>query len=278
MTGEPDTRQRVGPRLAVGVMLGILLAGASAMAAAPSTVTRSKSVKAKTFAAVKAPCPHGTRPAFGGFTADFSRTGGALPIGISAAGRAWRFGAGNNSNAVRSISSIAYCSAHPSYIVRSGSKPVPASRVTTATATCPGGSQLLAGGYRGKIDVTDSQPLSLVTAMRRTGARSLAVTAAGVKGAGSVTALAYCGDGPRPSAHGASADVLGDAIGTARARCPHHSSLVFGGFKASAKLTGSGTKLVAPGALSRNGRGWKAVGVNATKETPGKITAIAYCS
>ena len=50
------------------------------------------------------------------------------------------------------------------------------------------------------------------------------------------------------------------------------------GFVASAKLVNPGSKLVAPGRIARGGGGWSATGVNLTTDTPGKITAIAYCS
>ncbi len=70
----------------------------------------------------------------------------------------------------------------------------------------------------------------------------------------------------------------GDGTGKAIARCPRRTSLVFGGFVATAKLTEPHSKLVAPGRIARGGGGWAATGVNATSDTPGKITSIAYCS
>ena len=197
---------------------------------------------------------------------------------MGAAGRSWRFAAANNSDDPRSIRSIAYCSDHPAYSVRSASRTLAASTVKTVRASCPRGTQLLAGGYRGRIDPTDSEPVVIVTAMKRVGARTLAVTAAAIRDGGPATAIAYCGDGSRPSAHAAHAAVPGDGTGRATARCPRHTSLAFGGFVASAKLTEPNSKLVAPGAIARGGGGWAVTGVNATTTFAGRITAIAYCS
>ena len=104
--------------------------------------------------------------------------------------------------------------------------------------------------------------------MRRSGRRSLAITAAAFKAGGPATAIAYCGDGPRPSSHAASVAVPGDGTGRATARCPRHTHLVFGGFVASAKLTEPNSKLVAPGRIARGGGGWAATGVNATWTHP----------
>jgi hypothetical protein len=259
--------------------IAILCLAGTALAASHGTATRARTLDAEKAGAVKARCPHGTRPAFGGFKANFSRTGGALPVGMAISGRAWRFAGANNSDSdPHSIRSLAYCSDHPAYRIRRVTKALAASTVKTIRATCPRGTELLAGGYRGKIDPTDSEPLTLVTAMKRQGARSLAITAAAIKTGGSATAIAYCGEGPRPSAHSAHAAVPGDGTGKATARCPRHTSLAFGGFVASAKLTNPGSKLVAPGRISRAGGGWVAAGVNATTTTPGTITAIAYCS
>ena len=230
--------------------------------------------------AAKARCPHGTRAAFGGFRSGFTRRGGALPVGMGVSGRAWRFAAANNDDDTpHVIRSTAYCSKHPPYTVRSVTKTLRAAgTVKTIRSSCPRGSQLLAGGFRGRIDPSDDAPSVIVTAMRRSGRRSLAITATALKAGGPATAIAYCGDGPRPSAHAASAAVPGDGTGRATARCPRHTHLVFGGFVASAKLTEPNSKLVAPGRIARGGGGWAATGVNATLETPGRITSIAYCS
>jgi hypothetical protein len=251
---------------------------AAALAAPHGTATRAKALGAGSAGAVKARCPHGTRPAFGGFRADYDRTGGALPVGMSVSGHSWRFAAANNSEDPRSIRSVAYCSDHPAYSVRSASRTLAASTVKTVRATCPHGTQLLAGGYRGRVDPPDSEPVVIVTAMKRVGARTLAVTAAAIRGGGPATAIAYCGDGPRPSAHAARTAVPGDGSRKATARCPRHSWLAFGGFVASAKLTEPNSKLVAPGAIARGGGGWAVTGVNATQTFAGRITAIAYCS
>ena len=266
---------RITPVVVVIAALGL---AAAALAAPGGTATRSKTLDAKSFGAVKARCPHGTRPAFGGFKAGFARDGGALPAAMGLSGRAWRFAAGNNSEDPNSIRSIAYCSDHPAYAVRSASRFIGASTVKSVRATCPRGTQLLAGGYRTQIDPSDSEPLVIATAMRRAGRRSLQITATAIKLGGKAVATAYCGDGPRPSARAAGATVPGDGIRKATARCPRHTSLVFGGFIASAKLTEPDSKLVAPGRLARGGGGWAVTGVNATMETPGRVTSIAYCS
>jgi len=258
--------------------IGVLCLAATALAASHGTATRTRTLGAEKAGAVKARCPHGTRPAFGGFRAGFDRTGGALPVAMGRAGRAWRFAAANNDDGPHSIRSFAYCSDHPAYSVRSASKTLAASTVKVVRATCPRGTQLLAGGYRGRIDPTDSEPVLIVTAMKRAGRRTLAVTAAAIRDGGRATAIAYCGDGRRPVARAAHDAVPGDGTGKATARCPRHSSLAFGGFVASAKLTEPNSKLVAPGAIARSGGGWAATGVNATKTFAGRITAIAYCS
>ena len=80
---------------------------------------------------------------------------------------------------------------------------------------------------------------------------------------------------PRPSRHVARAAVPGDGTGKAIARCPRRTSLVFGGFVATAKLTDPHSKLVAPGRIARGGGGWAATGVDATSDTPGKIAWYA---
>jgi hypothetical protein len=289
MGARSNTSLRMRAALVFAVGVGALLLAAAALAAPTTTATKATSVKAKTFAAVRALCPQGSKPAFGGFEADFSRSGGALPTGMTASGRAWRFGAANITPDPHSIRSIAYCSKHPAFSVRSKSKNVPKLKITTVTAACPSGTTLLAGGYRGETDATDANPRVFVTSMRRIGTRSLAVTAVNGSStdAGSATAIAYCGDGPRPSAHAFKATVPGDGTGTARARCPGETSLVFGGFVASAKFTNiivtprvtGVNRLVVPKSLSRtSGGAWQVIGVNATLKIPGKITSIAYCS
>ncbi len=274
----PTDSGRLSRFVSAAIAIAVLTASAAALAAPTTTATRAVTISPRTSAAAKARCPRGTRPAFGGFKADYGRAGGALPTGMGASGRVWRSGAANSSEDPHAIRSFAYCSKHARFEVRSSSSSVPASAVKTVTATCPRRTQLLAGGYRSQIDPTDAEPVVLVTAMRRSGRRSLAITAVGIKLGGRTTAIAYCGEGPRPAARSAGAPVPGDLTAKAVARCPRHRSLVFGGFVASAKLDNPGSKLVAPGRIVRGGGGWAVTGVNLTQVFPGRIAAIAYCS
>ncbi len=248
-----------------------LVLAATALAAPGGSATASKTLAPHTFGAANARCPHGTRPAFGGFRSDFSRSGGALPVGMAVSGRAWRFGAANNSGAdPHAIRSIAYCSKHPPYTVRSVTKTLSASSVKTIRATCPRGSQLLAGGYRGHD-------------------RPHRQRAAGDRHRDEADGKALAGDhrrgdqgrGPghrdrllrrRPPADRPHRSRRGPRRRNRQGnrRCPRRTSLVFGGFVATAKLTEPHSKLVAPGRIARGGGGWAVTGVNATRTHPAR--------
>lgn len=182
----------------------------------------------------------------------------------------------------------------PSFVY-CGNGPVPAKVTSTveiryphgrrgqasATARCPAGTVVVAGGFvasprfsivNGHVEVTEAT----VTDLERVAAdlwRVSAFLAGGTHAA--LTSIAYCGPGPAPKLVSQTVTSFHHAgyLGLARATCPAGTNLVFGGAVINPAADGSLQTLRVP-AHTKNS--WAVTG-NGVVGREKKLTALAYC-
>ncbi len=156
----------------------------------------------------------------------------------------------------------------------------PGGKATTATPPCPSGSSVVADGFRNTIGPGASPD----TQMTRLALSSKAVLKAGATNddhaaAGAVTAIAYCGTGPRLTEK-----TKTKRVATARARtkpssvtatCPRGKRVAFGGFKGQFAANHH-PALYLNAMMLTSPRAWTVSGLNRGK-SKARLTAIAYC-
>jgi hypothetical protein len=286
--------------LGVAVSVSILAALALASPAGAVQVKASKRIKGPLATAhVEAKCPPGTRATGGGFkqTPPSVTTLGVVFESRKIGQRSWRSSVqlldkGSDTGRVK-VTSFAYCrKGAPATIERSKSVTLPtANQIGSATATCPGGKEAIAGGFETPLPGFSGNAATRneVTGSSRKGKGGWKVQAVtGPFGAASHTAYVYC------ATHGPASVRVGKGKvrnpknatkfnkGSARSKpCPGRQSPLSGGFKQSPiifdpfKLT-----LAYPFASFATGDRWKAGAVQAGGTTKPAITTlrvIAYC-
>jgi hypothetical protein len=165
------------------------------------TATGNRITDAGQVSAAVATCPSGTVVVGGGFSAPFT-TGDNIAVNSSYRSRleSWRveaqvyFGEG-------SATSIAYCRRTAKQITDlsgAGTVPGPTDGVGTATASCPSGFQLIAGGFRTETNV-GANNFAIPFASTSTAPGTWSVTAVNNSSTAiPLTAHAYCVQGIRP--------------------------------------------------------------------------------
>jgi hypothetical protein len=223
---------------------------------------RSRTVTIKSgpqpvFRSATARCPSAQNVLFGGY-----RNGVA---GMRrSANNEWTVSGFNLGGGPLKMTSFAYCG--------KGSIPKPYTKTTvitsygTATAKCPAGKVVLAGGFR-----TSPNTVFAVQRLMRVGTDRWQVSGYlryGITKRTELKAIAYCGKGPAPTAV-SSTITMGNDGGRTKAACPSGTRIRFGGVLAQAAKPR--TVLVF---LMRveDGNSWAVA-----NSTAGKLTAIAYC-
>jgi len=255
-------RRRWGRRslvsAAAGVALCVVIAvpvwGYASQSARTITV---KSGPKPVFKSATTRCPRGQHVLFGGYkngVAGMRRTADDL----------WTVDGFNLGGAPLKLTSYAYCGRGS--VSSRHTKRVVVTSYGTATAKCPAGKVVVAGGF-----ATSPNSVFAVQRLVRIGTDRWQVSGYlryGITKRTELTAIAYCGKGPAPKAVSQSIQLSSDG-GRTKAACPSGKRLLFGGMVARASKPR--TVLVF---LMRveDTNSWAVA-----NSTAGRLTAIAYC-
>ena len=165
------------------------------------------------------------------------------------------------------LTSFAYCGYGPIAKIATGTVTITSSG--TATATCPAGRVVVAGGFA-------ATPHSVIamTRLERIAPNRLRVSAYlryGITKRAALTAIAFCGTGTAPKLVSQTV-TLGKAGGSAVATCPAGTKLVFGGVIAK----GAGYHPLVFSMVAVNQNSWR-VRESTDKRAASTLTSLAYC-
>ena len=250
--------------------------------AAVSAFTKDAKVHRFAKGSVTARCPAGQHVSFGGIVAQFRPPAGppyVLPGGVrrTADDQLTVYGFNNSRAAEGHLTAVAYCDngSAPAAVERSASSGEGAASVVVS---CPAGTVLVGGGYDGHPsprhhDLIDSLERISSTQWRATSSELTAEQS-------TLTAIAYCAAGVAPKLYSTTVKVAGHTAGTARANCPAHTSLVFGGLiaqKTGAAYQAAHTAQVEAFSWTAPSHSqWVVTAFNVGSRT-GNLTALAYC-
>jgi hypothetical protein len=252
-----------GRGLFIAVVVLICVAVGVPALAYTSRSTRTyviRSGKGPVFGSSTATCPAGQNVRFGGFK------NGVAGMRRTASNRLTVDGF-NLGGPPLSLTSFAYCGRGPA--ATKATKTVPVTSSGTATATCPAGKVVVAGGF-----AATRHSVIALTRLERVGIKQLRVSAYlryGITKRALLTAIAYCGPGPAPKLvpHTLTVPKSG---GQATATCPAGTKLMFGGVIATA--SGYRPLVFAMVAIDQNG--WR-VRESTDNRAAAKLTSLAYC-
>ena len=269
-------------RLAVGVLTAgatFVLVGAIAAAGIKTTSNRT-TIASRDFGTTTAGCPRGSEAVAGGFASpgfDPAFTGpGILPEDSKRVGdRAWKTSGFNFGGATGKEVGYAYCDTHkPGLKVKSGTTSVPASSNGSATATCPGGSEAVSGGFAGFGPLEDAVfPFT----SKRVGDDSWKVVGFNIDHTNpeDLKAIAYCDKhGPGLKAESAQVTVPSETSRSATAKCGHGKSAYSGGYAGQVGADGDGPFTFK--SKKTKGGDWTAAAEGNGLST-GRFTVFAYC-
>jgi len=219
-----------------------------------------RSGKGPVFGSSTATCPKGQVVLFGGFSngvAGMRRTASnQLTVdGYNLGGQPlW-------------LTSFAYCGHGP--VSTKATNTVKVSSFGTATATCPAGKVVVAGGF-----AATPKSVIAVTRLERVGVNRLRVSAYlryHITKRTLLTAIAFCGAGPAPKLvfH---TETLGKSGGSSQATCPAGTKLTFGGVTAK----GSGYPPLVFAMVAVGQDTWR-VRDSTDKRGSSTLTSLAYC-
>jgi hypothetical protein len=222
------------------------------------------------FGSSTATCPSGQHVLFGGF-----KNGSSMR---RTANDRWTAYASNEGfppygSPPISLSSYVYCGYGPvpsKATSTVGSRLIPGGADVTATARCPAGTVVVAGGFatppRTDVDVTDLERV----------ASDLWRVSGFVPGGRSLTAIAYCGPGPAPKLVSQTVTTFDHAgyLGLARATCREGTHLVFGG---AIVIGGVGAAFQTLRVPAKTKDTWAVTGSHGETFRGGRLTALAYC-
>jgi len=255
------------PRVRRGLFIAVVVLACVAVAVpAFAYTTRSthtnviRSGKGPVFGSSTATCPKGQIVLFGGFS------NGVAGMRRTASNQLTVDGY-NLGGPPLWLSAFAYCGR--------GTPPTKATNTIkvstfgTATATCPAGRVVVAGGF-----AASPHSVIAVTRLERVGVNRLRVTAYlryGLTKHTLLTAIAYCGKGPAPKlvSH---TETLPKSGGNSQATCPAGTKLTFGGVIAK----GSGYHPLVFGMVAVGQDTWR-VRDSTDKRAPSTLTSLAYC-
>jgi hypothetical protein len=166
-----------------------------------------------------------------------------------------------------SLTAFAYCGKGPA-----PSKATSTVRITsagTATATCPAGKVVVAGGF-----AASPHTVLALTRMERVAANQLRVSAYlryGLTKRSLLTAIAYCGTGRAPTVV-SNTQPLPKTGGNVEAKCPTGKTIVFGGV--IARAVGYNPLVFVMAAIDQ--QTWR-VRESTDKHAAATVTSLAYC-
>jgi hypothetical protein len=267
-----------------GLLSAVVGGLACVLAAAPVLAFTSRSTHVVGASAPQTPvsstaiCPTGQHVLFGGFDVDPNNPTDLATGMRRTASDAWTVDAYNLGKIVLdaglepspiSVSAMAYCGLGPvpSKATRTVDLRYPSQVFGSATARCPAGTVVVAGGF-----ASTPQSLLAVTGLERVVADEWRVSAylpfAFGHSVVALTSIAYCGPGPAPKLESRTITAVNGR--TARATCPVGTKLAFGGAVLPWGFEGVGYLKT----LRAETRSTWSVGGNADS---GKLTALAYC-
>jgi hypothetical protein len=296
-------RAPIAGALALAAAVALAIFAAIALASGATTVSKQVNVPAADFNAQRYPvasatvdCPDGFKPRSGGWIGaaspdPFSGDPDVLPQSMRYKGDTWKVQGSNEGQSPGPIKALQRCAkSSPKVAEIKKSKQLKPGSITTVTATCPKGTEVLRGGY-------DSGWFSPHTAgafvfgARRSAKRTWSVNAdspavmkRGVETKGNpqgkVTSIAYCGKGPKLTTVTSSMTIQPGDTSETSVKCPAGKTALFGGAVGDVNL--AATKAVFPTASFADGdQKWTVAGLNFQgpgQEQAGKLKAYAYCA
>jgi hypothetical protein len=202
-------------------------------------------------------CPSGQHVLFGGYK------NGVAGMRRPTDDR-WTVAGFNLGGPALKLTAYAYCGKGP--IATKAVKTVSVTSSGSATATCPRGKVVVAGGF-----ATSPNSVFAVTRLARVRADRWQVSGYlryGITKRTALTAVAYCGAGPAPTAVERTVKIGSDG-GRSTVACPAGKMLTFGGMVAQPAKP----RTVLVFLMRVEGAGTWAV----ADSTAGRLTAIAYC-
>jgi hypothetical protein len=170
-------------------------------------------------------------------------------------------------------------------LTRSTTIQLPPHQLLTATATCPGGTRAVGGGFSGSPGGIEP---TVVTESRRSGGKSWIVS--GLRASplttatGSLTAIVRCRRGAPKISEVAESTSLPAATGpgdhpraTATATCPGKRRAISGGFSSEADPKQALAVLPQQSQRTSKGRAWSFTASH-NNPAPRQLTAYAYCA
>jgi hypothetical protein len=219
-----------------------------------------RSGKGPTFGSSSATCPSGEHVLFGGFS------NGVAGMRRTASNRLTVDGF-NLGNGPLTLTAFAYCGYGPTQTKATGT--VKFASAGTATATCPAGRVVVAGGF-----AASPHSVVAITRLERVAANRLQVSAYlryAITKSTALTAIAYCGTGSAPKLVSHTAN-LPKGGGDSSAQCPKGTKLIFGGVIAK----GAGYRPLVFSMVAVNQDTWR-VRDSTDKHASSKLTSLAYC-
>ena len=231
---------------------------------------------------VQARCPVGQHVLFGGAT--LVKELYFLGMHRTPDGGAWAVDAKNlGGNVPRKATAVAYCGAGAVATKVTKTKTLEDLHTLHGSfkalmVRCPKGSVLVGGGMASGGAAWGHA----YRALQRVGTDVWRVDvgiAPSTQGRVTVTAVGYCAPGSAPKLASHTVTIAAGRSGTARAACPGHTRLAFGGYTAQQGIAAPG---YFPGSVqpitfkATSTTIWSVVGLN-RGEGPAKLTALAYC-
>lgn len=273
-----------GPsRRTIAALLGLVLAAAAIAVAAAATKKSSVTVGENASGTATATCAKGQRATLGGFATTLAEPGPYVhPRALVLSGRSVRAGGVNEQGpglggGPGKVTAVAYCGTRR-FLGKAGAfNTAPPGQRAAATAKCPKGMYVAAGGFRSDIAPSGTGALVYVDGLERVGAGKWRASAINDGSApGKVTALAYCFPGSQALTTVTKSVVISPGkTGSVTARCPKGKAVVFGGVRSQHYGSGGG-ELQLSSMMRAGNRGWK---VRALKfaNVIGRLTSVAYC-
>lgn len=270
-------------RRAAATLLGAILAAVVVSAAVAGTKTASTTVPLHARGTATATCRKGQQAMLGGFATTLTEPGPHVHArALVLAGRSVKAGGVNEQgpglgDGAGRVKAYAYCGTRVFLGKASAFNTVPAGGRASATAKCPSGMRLAAGGFRADIAPSGNGALVYVDGLERVGKSKWRASAINDGSApGKVEALAYCYAGSYPvSTVTQSVLVSPGNTGSVTATCPAGKTVAFGGVRSEHYGSGGGELQLS--SMRRFGkRGWKVSALKFVNEI-GRLTAVAYC-
>lgn len=274
----------------VGALLAFVCLALAPQALALKVSKQPATVPPTAFGAAIAQCSEGRTAVSGGFaTPGFDPAAGPSigRLGSTHSGKgAIRTRGYNFGDISGDIVSYAYCALHDhGFRIRSASTDIEPQAMGSATAECPAGTKVVAGGFDASPVSRKNGPGVLTLTSKRQGLRRWKTVAvnippdSGTGATGTLTAFAYCEKAPFELTT-ESKDVRPPAgrLGTFDLRCPDGGRAFSGGFDGHLSLSSqpSATAAVTSRRVS-NGHAWRTSVIRIFDSSAGDATVYAYC-